>query len=67
MAHPLFMPGVMEAAFSALRDLLLGEISKALFGLEKRRWFAASGLSTVTLQQSKADGSLEPQGYLAKS
>lgn len=62
-----FMPGVMEAAFSALQDLLLGEVRKALFGLGKRRWFGVSGSSTVTLQQSKGDGSLEPQGYLAKS
>lgn len=61
------MPGVMEAVLSAHQDLLLGEISKALLGVEKRRWFAVSSLSTITLQQSKANGSLEPQGYLAKS
>lgn len=61
MSYPLYAR-VMEAAFSALWDLLLGEISKALFGLEERRWFALSGWSTVTLQQSKADGSLKPQG-----
>jgi len=29
------MPDVVEAAFSALQDLLLGEISRALFGLEE--------------------------------
>lgn len=38
MAHPLFVPGVIEAAFSAFQK----EASKTLAGLEKRRWFAAT-------------------------
>lgn len=62
MAHPLFMPGVIKAAFSALHK----ETSKMLVGLEKGRWFADSNLSTVTLQQSKTGGRLELQGYLAR-
>lgn len=67
MAHPLSVPGAIEAAFSALQDLLLGEIVKTFFGLEKRKWFVVNDWSTVTLQQSKADGSLDPQSCIEKS
>lgn len=66
MTCPLFMPGVQEAAFSALQDGLLGLISKALFELGKSRWLAFGSSSTVTFMQSEADESLEPQDYLAK-
>lgn len=62
MAHTLFVPGVIEAAFSAFQK----QTSKTLVGLEKRRWFAVSNLSTVTPQQSKTNGRTELQGYLAK-
>lgn len=46
--------------FFCLSGPAAGRDSKTLFGVEKGKWFAVSSSSTITLQQSKADGSLEP-------
>lgn len=51
--------------FSALQDLLLGEICKALSGQKRGGWFAVNCSAEVLLCLSQAGGSSEPQGYLA--
>lgn len=54
----------MESAFSAFQGMLLGESGEVTLGLEEMRWLAVKSSSTVTLSQSKADRSLEPQSYV---